>query len=71
MKQKLTEWRMEDYVTSPDKAADILDSAVSMCKKRTKEDLEFLLIICNDIARIAEQKGWLDEYKARVSRPQS
>lgn len=70
MNPKLTKWQLEDYITSPEKAADILDSAVEMCKKRTKGDLEFLLIICNDIARIANDKGWLDEYKARVSKPQ-
>jgi hypothetical protein len=54
-------------MSCPEKAVEILLSAVEECKKRTPKDVEFLLIICNDIARVANKRGWLDDYKARIS----
>lgn len=64
---KRTKWSIDDYMSCPEKAVEILLSAVEECKKRTPKDIEFLLIICNDIARVANKKGWLDDYKARIS----
>ena len=64
-----TEWKIDDYIKTPDDVLDFMKSVMESCKKGTAADKEFVLIACNDIVRIANAKGWLDDYTARVSKP--
>lgn len=70
MRQKVTEWRLEDHIRNREDLVNYLWAALDDIDAEdvTDQDFEFLLHACIDIVVIARQKGWI-KYEPKVPKP--
>jgi len=70
MKQKVTEWKLEDYVRSREDLVNLMWATLDDIDTEdvADKDFEFFIHACLDVITIAKQKGWI-KYEPKVPKP--